>query len=482
MSEFTAPEIASVSDTTPSATPAEMTPSASVSDTVVSQPNADVQEAQESQPVAGSQPAPSTEDFPDEAAFQTLSGQEQKSNWQRIREQYAETKRQLADLQPLAEQKPIFEQLEEMGGWESLQQKAQTLDKLFAPELDPVTQQPVIDPNTGLPRYTARPFVESLGEQSPNTLAEVLWHGVDMPLNDQETLGHWFLRERFGLDPALLETYQQIQSPQDANKYIAQASGFDPVEFDVIPESYHGVYKTLSPELRAEVQAMTDTARSQYLAQAQELAESRQFRDEQKAWQAQQREAQERAFQQQVQAYGNQIIEERRNVSMATANQLLQEKANFFPEKESNEIIWNEAINAAIQRLSDDPTMASKVTACDNAYRLAALYEMQKDTWKAAQARTEAERYANQLDLKFRNYLTERIGTWSKLVGAARNGHQQMVNNAQPRPEINGNGGQSTSQAPMQPANAPTGQRFGLSNDRIQQLTAQLQANMAGRR
>lgn len=482
MSEFTAPEIAPATGTTPTATPAEVTPSASVSDAVVSQPNADVSSVQESAPVDGSQPSPQEFEFPDEQSFQSLSGQEQKSNWQRLREQYQETKNQLAELQPLAEQKPIFEQMQEMGGWETLQQKAATLDQLFAPEIDPNTQAPVIDPETGLPRYTARPFVESLADQSPNTLAEVLWHGFDMPLNDDETLGHWFLRERLGLDPALLETYQQIQSPQDAAKYVAQASGFDPQEFDIIAPQYHEVYKTLSPELRAEVQAMSETAREQYLAREQSMLKLEKFQQEQAAFQEQQKAAAQAEFQQKVHAYGEQIIGERRNASLAAATQLLQDKANFFPDADSNQMVWNEAIQHSISRVEADPTMASKLTGCDSAYRLAAYYEMQRDTWKAAQARTEAEKLANQIDLKFRNYLTERIGAWSKLVGTARNGHQQMVNNANARPEIGVSGSQAAGQStPLTQGVSPANQRFGITPDRVAQLAAQLQANRMGR-
>lgn len=471
--EFNVPDLSAASTDTSSATPADSTPSASVTEAPqsVSEPTADATQAYTDAVQVGEATTPSPAepqveepDFPDDAAFQQLAGEERASNWQQLRSAYAEAKKTIAELQaqPPA---PTFD--------EETQSKIGLADSLWSPVTDESGN--VITDEMGLPQYTAEPFVEKLAEESPNTLAEVIWRGIDAPVSDSETFGHWLLKERFGLDPALLETYQQIRSPQDAVQYISAATGIDPAELEIIPNEYQDAYKSLTPELRAEVQAMTDAAREQYLAERQELLESRKFRDEQKAREAQAEQARQQQFQQQIHQRGEQLIEDVRNRSLQSAMDTLKQKANFSPEADVNTALHQEILAYAQQKVESDPMLQTDLQRCDQLYRLSVYHQATGDQWKATQAKTEADKLANKLTIKLNNFITERTGFWSKTFGGVRSTQQQQVQNAIPRVEIGANGNSSQPNAPAGAPQPPSGSRFGFSDNRISELTNLLQ-------
>lgn len=474
--EFNVPDLSAASADTSAATPADSTPSASVTEAPmqsVSEPTADAMTAQPDVAQVGEATTPSTEaesqepEFPDDAAFQQLAGEERASNWQQLRSAYADAKRQLAEMQSASQQAaaPAFD--------DEVQSKIGLADSLFAPVTDENGQ--LITDDMGLPQYTAEPFVNTLLEQSPNTLAEIIWRSFDQPVSDSETFGHWLMKERLGLDPALLSTYQQIRTPQDAVPYIAAATGLDPAELDIIDAQYHDAYKSLTPELRAEVQAMTDIAREQYLAERAELLETRKFREEQKARVAQEEQQRQAQWQQQIHQHAEKTIEEVRNRSIQAQYELLKQKANFSSEPEVNESVWNEIVTFAQNKVEADPLLQNDLQRCDQLYRLSVYHQASGDQWKATQAKTEADKLANKLTVKLGNFVTERTGFWSKVLGNARSNQQQQVQNAIPRVEIGAQGSNSQPNATPNGTQPPSGQRFGFSENRISELTNLLQ-------
>lgn len=473
---------------TTAGTPSESVPSTSTTEaSAVSAPNADIQptgtetgqsvlpELQSGETVAGSQ-----DEFPDDAAFLQLPGEQRASNWSKARGRISELNQKVAELSGLESLKPVSESIEQMGGWDRVEPLMQLANGLFTPQVDPDTNELVTDPQTGLPKYTAYPFVEQLVQQSPNTLAEIVWRALDEPLGDNETFGHWVMRERLGLDPNMLATYQQIQSPQQAAAFIAQSGGVDPTELESVPAEYHNAYKSLTPHLREEYALMGEEAKRQVLEERKELLESRQFREQQKAHIEQQRKQQEAQWQQQVHQAGERLIGEVRDRTINTQYDKLKAEAVFFPDEADNKVIWDETVNYAVRRVEQEPTLQTDLQRCDQLYRLSAYHGATGDQWKAKQSKVEADKLATKLDARFRNYVTERVGWWSKRLGAARTAHQQQVNNAQPRAEIASNGSNAQPVLSNGQVTAPTGQRFGLSQDRINQLAAQLALKKSG--
>ncbi len=472
-------ELLGTPDSTPAAsagadaTPASQAPSASAPE-ASQQVESITPDQTAQQPEPTGQPAsPSSEiDFPDDATLQALPGDQRASNWQRLRAQYAETKQKLTELEPL---RSTADSIEQLGGWDRVQATAQLGANLFSPVVDPQTNQLRIDPRTGLPEYTAEPFVKQLASESPSTLAEVAWRSLDVPFNDTDTLGDWLLRKRFGLDPALLNAYQQIKSPQDAARMVGQQSGIDPALLAEIPAEFHSTLKSLSPGMLSEVSLMESGAREEFLADKRELMESRAFREEQKAREEQQEQQEQRAAQQRIHDAGEQIISEVRDRVINAQYDKLKAEAVFSDSTDVNQAVWDEIVRYGQSQVEKDATLQGDLDRCNQLYRLTAYYQHTKDQWKAAQSKTEADRLAAKLDARFRNFVTQRTAFWSKTLGGARAAAQAQITNSNPRVEVsssaNGNIAPTANSAVPQ---APNGQRFGLGADRINQLAAQL--------
>jgi hypothetical protein len=427
---------------------------------------------------SGETVAANQDDFPDEQAFLQLQGAERGDNWKRARARIGELNQRVEQLSGLETFKPVSESIEQMGGWERVEPLLQLANGLFTPQVDPYTNQPVIDPQTELPQYTAAPFVEALAEQSVNTLGEIIWRGLDQPIDDNDTLAHWILRERFGLDPNLLSTYQSIQSPNQAREYISRSGGIDPAELEGIDPPYHDAYKSLTPHLRDEFALMGDEAKAQILEERKELLETRKFREEQKAALERQNQERQAQWENRIRQAGEQTKAEVRSRILNARREVLKADASFFPEEADNAVIWDEILNYGESQLG--VAHPADLQRCNQLYDLEAYHNATGDTWKAKQARVEADRLATKLDGRLRNFVTERTKWWSTKLGSARSAQQQQIKDAQPRIEI-GAGGSHSSQ-PSQPnlEQPQNGQRFGLSPSRINQLAAQLALKKAG--
>lgn len=425
-----------------------------------------------SQPPIGESPTPSQEiEFPDDATFQGLPPEQRRSNWQQLRDQYAETKRRLGELSQYESFKPTVEQLEQRGGYDRLSQQAEWADSLFSPLIDPETNEYVYDPD-GMLQYTAEPFIERLLDESPSTFGEVMWRGFDMPspYNPDETIGHWFLRERLGLNPELLATYQQIQSPKDGARFMHPAS-ISPDELSAIPDRYHELYRALTPELRDEVGLMGDVAREQFLANQHELYENRKFREEQKAWQQEQQQRERQAFQSYVQQESERLRQSVRDATVNAAKEKLKSEAVFSQDQAVNGAIWDEIISWSANQVMADPILAKDNATCERLYDLSVQYDVQGDRFKAQEARIKADQLATKLSGRFNNFITARTAFWSKPLGAARSATQQQIQNLQPRAEI-GTGSPAANKRPISSALNVNG--FGFTPEQYQQWDSQI--------
>lgn len=464
----------------PSAAPApvaDSTPAADAIQQVGSDPSQPAQEpSQSGETVAGSQ-----DEFPDDAALQAMPGDQRASNWARIRARIGEQNQRIEQLSALEPFKPAVETIEQMGGWESVEPLLQLATSLHSP-LVGEDGQPVIDPQTGLPQYTATPFVERLAEQSLGTLDEILLRAFDIPYG-QETLGHKLFRERLGLDPNLLATYQQIQSPGQAREFVTASGGIDPALFEGVNTEYHDSLRSLMstrPGLKTEWEYMSDDAKSELLEDRKELLENRKYADEQRRRDEQSAQERETAAKQRTEEAAHRGMAEAdervRNAQLAK----LKQTATFFADEGDNAIVWDEILGRSAQDVMGDATLKPSLENWRAWHMQLATFEATGDRLRASQARVEIGKLERKLEKAFADRVAERTGQWSRRLGGARAVQQQQIQDAKPRIEIGGSGDIPNGNPPPAYSPPPVGMRFGMSEERKQQLAAELKARRMG--
>jgi hypothetical protein len=459
----------------PSATPAPVADSTPAADaiqqagTVPGQPATD--QIQGDETVIANQ-----DEFPDEQAFVQLPGEQRAENWKRARSRIGEQNERIEQLAALEPFKPAIETIEQMGGWDSVEPLLQLATNLFAPVVGEDGQQ-VFD-QSGLPQYTAAPFVERLAEQSLGTLDEILLKAFDIPYG-QETLGHKLFRERLGLDPNLLETYQKIQSPDQARELITQSGGIDPALFEGVNPEYHDSLRSLMstrPGLKAEWAYMSDEAKSELLEDRKEQLENRKYAEEQRR--RDEESAKERGLEakRRIETAGQQSMTEAQDRVVNAQFAKLKQTATFFADEGDNTDVWEDIISRSANDLQKDPALKKASSECSAWHYRLAEYEAAGDRLKASQARVEIGKLERKLEKAFGDRVTERAGQWSRRLGGARAVQQQQIQDAKPRIEIGSAGDNSTGNPPPAYSPPPTGMRFGMSEERKQQLAADLRA------
>lgn len=421
----------------------------------------------------GESSAPSLEDvqFPDDAALQAMPANERQSNWQQLRQAYATAK---TDAGEYAKHKDVIEQINSLGGFERIQQQAELGGLLFSQ----------IQSEDGSVDFTAEPFIEHLAGESPHTLGEIVWKGIHQanPYNPEETIGHAFVRDYLGLNPDLLDTYRQIQNPQDAQKFLAQAGygnagAATAEELAAIPSQFHDAFKSLSPRQREELSLIPDEdTKLSFLQDKADALQARQFIEQQKAEKETQRQEAQRQFEQRIEARGNELAQSAQTALLESARAKLKAEASLHADETANGALHEEAISWAHKKVLDDPASYQDSTRAEQYYSLSARAELSGDKIKAAEYKLAADNLAKKLEGRFRNALTERTAFWSTALGSARSAQQQQVQNARPRPEIGANGSNSQPQQRTQTVgNGPIG-GFGASPAQLEQYKQMLRA------
>jgi hypothetical protein len=450
----------SVTSTEAPSSPSEAAPSPGASEAIQSQPDA-VQSA--------ATPAETAPEFPEEIS--SLPGEQQRSNWQQLRTRYDEQSRQFGDLKTQVETlTPIQQKLEAWGGVDQVEQAYTLAQSLFSPVVDPQTGQPVLD-NYGLPSYSAEPFVERMASESPQTLYEISHRAMNQQLGN-ETVSHAIFRDYYGLDPSLIETYRQIQSPKDAAQFLQNAGQVSAEQLAQIPSQYHEAFKSLTPELRAEVELMGSVAQEQYLAEKAELLENRSFREQQKAQMEQRRQADEAAFTQRVEQAGKQYIDNAENSVLQESMDKLKAEVSLLPDAADNQVIHESIITKAVSAIKDNPD----IKRYNDLYKLAAYREGTNDKWGANQAKTQADMLAAKVGRLYKAEVAKQVKWWNEKLGMARNGTQNALASAQTRQEFtrSGNPHAPQTQPNGRPEPAANGQRFGFSPGEIAEAASRL--------
>lgn len=478
MDGITSPDTSVASTETavsPTATPASATGSEAVQSTG---PEAGQPAIESPNPatVAGDQ-----DEFPDDASLQALPGVERASNWERLRTRHGELKQRVEQLSQLESFQPVIQSLDEMGGWETVEPRLQLANQLFAQATDE-TGEAVYDDN-GYPVYSPAPFVDSLAAESPQMMADIMWQAFHTPVNGNgDTYGNWLLRN-IGLDPKLIDTYKQIQSPDQARNYIVQSGGIDPAVYEGVNPEYHDALKSLlttRPGLRKEWDVMEDEAKNELLQDRKDYLDSQSFIQDRKARDQQDDQQRQQAYRQQIEQAGGKLVYETQQKAVGAQYERLKQTATFFPDAADNQVVWDNIIQTAAEKLESDPKLGTDSKQAERLYRLSVQYEAQGDRLRAREARVQADRLGIKLNKAYGDLVTTETGIWSRRLGGVRAAQQQQINDAKPRIEIGSTGGNPTPQQQRQVPTPQPGQRFGYSDEMIEQRAQELRNRRTG--
>jgi len=426
------------------------------------------------QPVNGGETVAteSGDEFPDDATFQALPGQERGSHWQRARARIAELNGQVKDLNGKTAQ------YSELGDVDQLKTDAELTRSLFGYAQD--EQGNVVYDQNGMPHITTASFQDQLQQQSPDTYYTMLWEAVDRPVDGNETVGDWLLRQRYGLDPQLIDTYKSIQSPQDALRYAPQSVG--PAELEGIPAELHHAYKTFDAQDRYDLQQLFGQDEQRFLAR---LSERKQNLDNQK-FITEQRARDEKSEVEQKQRWENQIKQKTFERGQAKWGQTVNSQLDrlksqyqpFGPEDgDGNTMVYDDIV-AHASKAMQSPALQQKIQTADHQYYLHEYYTATDNQMLAARHLADAEKIVLELQREFAKAATLRVEQWNRRI-ANRNPAAPVIQQPtrQPTPNPNPQNPQPNNGRPQY----TTPGKFGLTPARINEIAAQVALQKAGR-
>lgn len=400
----------------------------------------------------GTNASPASDEFPDDAAFQQLPGEQRSTHWKQARERIQALNQQLAERQAQLEQIQQQQAQPDNQNWVSP-------NLLFAPQLDPNTGQPALD-QWGEPITTPAPFVERLRAESPNTFGEMVYAAMDQPWDGDESTARALFRDYYGLNPDLFETYKQIQSPEDAQSYVAPIT-----DLSHVPQQYHELYKSLDWETRDQVDSIVDDA-ARNLALRGLNAE---FQQKQAEQQRNQQAIQER---QRIQQERSQKLGEEIGTGVRQLVRSQFEKSvQLTGEPETDSLLWDVLLSYGENQLLRDPQAKPLIERLFGEKGLINSGESHLARSQQPLLATNAVRLVK-----------KPIEAFSKLASDARKYRELQRQWATPRAEIGANGSNGFSQ--------PAASNNGLSRqsnvgslfnaEEVAQLAAEVRARIGG--
>jgi len=187
---------------------------------------------------------------------------------------------QLRALAPVVkESKPLlaYKPLLERGAVEMLTSRLDLHDKLFTPQVDPQTKQPLLDPRSYAPLYTTTPWLEEMRKKQAGFIEQHTHDLMYLPLldeqgntrmipgrNEPETVLRDVFRQ-LGLNPDRYQDYKNIDTllAQSGNAITAE-------ELKAIPDELQDAYKQYPASMRTALWAMEEDARNFILKERQE--------------------------------------------------------------------------------------------------------------------------------------------------------------------------------------------------------------------
>ena len=329
-----------------------------------------------------------------------------------------------------------------------------------------------------MPYITSKPFIEQLQQGSPDAFYTMAWEALDQPTPNGQTVGDWLLQQKYGLDPALLDTYKQIQTPNDAARYLQQ-TGVSPDELTYIPEQFHDAYKSFDAADRQHLQDLSIDDESRVLArlsERKELIESQKFREEIRTQQEQAKQLETQRWEQGIQQQAMQLISSKREAAIQSQMQQLQKFTPFGPDNApGNQMVYDDILRSA-DVIFDNPQIAQKANTAGNLYYQYQRYMATGNTMLASKTLAEADRASLELQREWAKAATQRMNQWSDLlkgrIAAAPSQSTQLS-----APHATPSQNQTNQPRPAQP---PIRQGFGLSPDKINQIAAGLMLKRNG--
>ena len=324
------------------------------------------------------------------------------------------------------------ERIDQMGGIELAEYSTGLMSKLFGAEVDPVTGQAKVD-EYGVPIVNTAGFVSDLAEQNWTTVLDLTERLLELPTAEGEPLLGAVMRRVLGLDPNLLQIYQQIQAPGDAAKFnLAQISQD---ELDIIPADYHDTYRQMSYEERMAVQDpnLDDATRLQFMANKAQNLRWEEFRQnmEQEAEFRRQQEAQQQA--QQVEQAGQQAVEQLWNQHAIAVEQEVARIA-WHSDPNMNDFMHKFILGGVATYVQNDPAVAPMLHRTDLLMRQAVRLHAMGDQMRARQFQYQASTEAGKIVQKARQFAIRATQTLQSVMGL----QPSPVESA--RPVLNGSG------------------------------------------
>ena len=448
---------------------------AASSGSVETQPTAPTQPvgAQESAVSGGENVAAAPEDeFPDDAAFQQLPGEQRSSNWQRARARIAELNTQSRQL---TEKAALAAQIEQLGDFETVKKDAELARSLLSSYRKDEYGNVIYDPQTRLPQMTATPFIQQLQQEAPDAFYTMAWEALDQPIDQNQTVGDWLLKQRYGLDPKLLDAYRQIQSPQDAMRFNPQM--VNPEELTYVPNELHEAYKSFDAEDRQYLQDLSLSDEDRFLSRLRERAEhlnNQKFIAETKAEREQVKQQQQQQWEARIQQSTEALVNQKREQTYtAQLERLKTQYSPFGPEDgDGNQMVYDDVLTAA-DRIFENPAILEKAKSAGNFYYQYQYYTANQNPALASRALAQADALAMDIQREYAKAATQRVELWNQRL-------KGRINAAQPRETTPA---QQTRQLPPQSVTnqpRPTSNGFGLSEERKREIATAMALQRQG--
>jgi hypothetical protein len=410
--------------------------------------------------------AATPEEFPGDDAFAQLSGQERASHWQQARARIAELNQQVAQAQQAAQV------IHDWGGPDQVNASLDLLGGLMQPVTDP--QGNVLYGEDGLPETSSSPFWQSLRERSPQLFVNIGQDWLEMEHSPGQKNWQVMFEHVFGLDPAKLDLYQRItQNPQEAAQYLPASDQTIPQwELEGVAPELQEAYRATAPEMREQLQSMSEAARDGYLREKQAFMEerrSREVRDQQAQAQAQ---AQHAEFERRMATEAaNHAMKFRQEQRQSLKDELTR---NFSPtgDQAINDRIYNRILDLTEYYVNTDPQLAPLVANADYFMRMEYVAQQRGDQVRAAQARFQANSNTSRALAMVRKYMAEEVRFEDARTTGFREGWDQQREQARGRtvlPRSEAAGLPSGSFAPQRGASPFTQPRYDEIARQIQQ-------------
>lgn len=349
----------------------------------------------------------------------------------------------------LAQFRQTLEPIQQWGGPEVVQQGMQLMSELFRPATDPATGQPLLD-QYGIPQVDPRGFVNLLAQESSGTLLALGDALLEASLPNGRPVIDVIVRDVFGLNPDLMDTYRQISSPQAAAG-MGLLGDITPEELEEIPAQYHKAYQAMTSVERENIARLDEATRNMFLKNANEALESRQFRQQQLQQQQAAAEAQFREQQIQVQRNGYQLAYQTRQQHETGLKSELA-KIQFSADPTVNQRLQERVFQATAAYVDYSPEIQPLAQQTERMYSQVAQLEANNDKFRASQLKIAADQNAQRIFAKARIYAMESVKDLQSLAGGQSgvNGQQNTA-----RPVIAGQNGLNTTSSQGSNSRAP---------------------------